>query len=217
MELIIPKTNLHDELIRSKKKSKIKINLDFNPNKIESNRLFHIDDIKKICIDYRLRFLDFSYFKGNVPEKAYSELKEFKLNHPELDSKVMMMAPSKLFELENYDDPLMFFSLGDNYYYLIHKWGNDMSYFRKILMWPFKNLYNILVFICMISLFLTAIIPNGLFFYKDNPGVEFFITFLFVLKSVIAVFIYYGFALGKNFNEYIWAVSYTHLTLPTKA
>ena len=48
----------------------------------------------------------------------------------------------------------------------------------------------------LISLFLTAIIPDGLFFYKNNPGVEFFITFLFVLKSVIAIFIYYGFS-GK--------------------
>ena len=204
MELTMPKTDLHKELIKLKSKSNLNINLDFDPNKIESDRLFHIDDIKKICIDYRLRFLDFDYFKGKVPQEAYDKLKDFKINNPNLDIKIMMMAPSKLFELENYDDPLMFVSLGNNYYYLIHKWGNDMSYFRKLLMWPFKNLYNIMVFICFLSLFLTAVIPDGLFFYKDNPGIEFLITFLFVLKSVIAVFIYYGFSLGKNFNEYIW-------------
>ena len=204
MELTIPKTNLHQELIKLKRKSNLKINLDFNPAKIESNRLFHINEIKTICIDYRLRFLGFDYFKGNVPDEAYDRLKEFKQNHPDLNFKIMMMAPSKLFELENYDDPLMFVSLGNDYYYLIHKWGNDMSYFRKILMWPFKNFYNILLFICLLSVFLTVIIPDGLFFYKDNPLIEFFITFLFVLKSVIAVFIYYGFSLGKNFNENIW-------------
>ena len=187
----MPKTDLHKELIKLKSKSNLNINLDFDPNKIESDRLFHIDDIKKICIDYRLRFLDFDYFKGKVPQEAYDNLKDFTMNHPDLDIKIKMMAPSKLFELENYDDPLMFVNLGNNYYYLIHKWGNDMSFFRKILMWPFKNLYNIMVFICLISLFLTAIIPDGLFFYKNNPGVEFFITFLFVLKSVIAIFIYY--------------------------
>ena len=59
MELTMPKTDLHKELIKLKSKSNLNINLDFDPNKIESNRLFHIDDIKKICIDYRLRFLDF--------------------------------------------------------------------------------------------------------------------------------------------------------------
>ena len=127
MELTMPRTDLHKELIKLKSKSNLSINLDFDPNKIESNRLFHIDDIKKICIDYRLRFLDFDYFKGKVPQEAYDNLKDFTMNHPDLDIKIKMMAPSKLFELENYDDPLMFVDLGDNYYYLIHKWGNDMS------------------------------------------------------------------------------------------
>ena len=99
----MPKTDLHKELIKLKSKSNLNINLDFDPNKIESNRLFHIDDIKKICIDYRLRFLDFDYFKGKVPQEAYDKLKNFKFNNPNLDIKIMMMAPSKLFELENYD------------------------------------------------------------------------------------------------------------------
>ena len=50
----MPKTDLHRELIRSKRKSNFKINLDFDPRKIESNRLFYLDDIKKICIDLSL-------------------------------------------------------------------------------------------------------------------------------------------------------------------
>ena len=110
----MPKTDLHKELIKLKSKSNLNINLDFDPNKIESDRLFHIDDIKKICIDYRLRFLDFDYFKGKVPQEAYDNLKDFTMNHPDLDIKIKMMAPSKLFELENYDDPLMFVNLGNN-------------------------------------------------------------------------------------------------------
>ena len=48
----MPKTDLHRELLKLKSKSNLNINLDFDPNKIESDRLFHIDDIKKICIDY---------------------------------------------------------------------------------------------------------------------------------------------------------------------
>ena len=106
MELTMPKTNLHEELIKLKRKSNLKINLDFNPDKINSDKLFHIDEIKKICIDYRLRFLDFDYFKGKVPNEAYDDLKEFKYNHPDLNFKIMMMAPSKLFELENYTNSI---------------------------------------------------------------------------------------------------------------
>ena len=204
MEITLPKTDLHSELIKSKRISKIKIDLDYNPDKIDSNRLFHVDQIRKICIDYRLRFLDFNFFKGGVPDEAYTKLKEFELNHPDLDLNIKMMAPTKLFQLENYDDPLMFVSLGNNYYYLIHKWGNDMSYFRKMFMWPFKNIYNILVYIAIISLFFTTFVPEGIFFYKNNPEIQFFVVFLFMFKSLAAIFIYFGFAMGKNFNENIW-------------
>ena len=204
MEITLPKTDLHSELIKSKRISKIKIDLDYNPDKIDSNRLFHVDQIRKICIDYRLRFLDFNFFKGGVPDEAYTRLKEFELNHPDLDLNIKMMAPTKLFQLENYDDPLMFVSLGNNYYYMIHKWGNDMSYFRKMFMWPFKNIYNILVYIAIISLFFTTFVPDGIFFYKNNPEIQFFVVFLFMFKSLAAIFIYFGFAMGKNFNENIW-------------
>ena len=204
MEITLPKTDLHFELIKSKRVSKIKIDLDYNPDKIDSNRLFHVDQIRKICIDYRLRFLDFNFFKGGVPDEAYTKLKEFEFNHPDLDLNIKMMAPTKLFQLENYDDPLMFVSLGNNYYYLIHKWGNDMSYFRKMFMWPFKNIYNILVYIAIISLFFTTFVPDGIFFYKNNPEIQFFVVFLFMFKSLAAIFIYFGFAMGKNFNENIW-------------
>ena len=60
-----------------------------------------------------------------------------------------------MFRLKNYDDPLLFINLGNDYFYLIHKWGNDLSPFRKLLMWPFKNILNLIVFMIILSLFLT--------------------------------------------------------------
>ena len=213
MEISLPKTNLYKELLKVKGKSSI-INknpffeFEYNISKIDSNKLFHVNQIKKICIDYRLRFLELNLFKGKVPKKAYQNLEKFKADHPNLKFDLKIMAPSKLFELENYDDPLLFASLGNGYYYLIHKWGNDLSFFRKISVWPFKNLVNILTFISIISLVITALVPGNIFYYDGKPGTQFFITFLFILKSVIAIFIYYGFSLGKNFNEFIWNRKY---------
>ena len=213
MEINLPKTNLYNELLKVKGKSSL-INknpffeFDYNISKINSNKLFHVNQIKKICIDYRLRFLELNLFKGKVPKKAFQNLEKFKADHPNLKFDLKIMAPSKLFELENYDDPLLFASLGNGYYYLIHKWGNDLSFFRKISVWPFKNLVNILTFITIISLVITALVPGNIFYYDGNPGTQFFITFLFILKSVIAIFIYYSFSLGKNFNEFIWNRKY---------
>ena len=42
-----------------------------------------------------------------------------------------IMAPSALFRLEKTDDPLLFVPLGNNYYYLVHKWGNDLHPFQN--------------------------------------------------------------------------------------
>ena len=42
-------------------------NFDFN--KLSKARIYHIDHIKKVSIDYRLRFLDIKYFKNNFQSK----------------------------------------------------------------------------------------------------------------------------------------------------
>ena len=119
----LPKTNLYNELLTAKKRSnkdenKSMFKLKFNPSKLRSEKLFHIENIRKICIDYRLRFLDVKLFKGKIPNEAIKKLEEFKNQHKNLDLELKIMAPSKLFELENYDDPLLFAKLEDGYYYL---------------------------------------------------------------------------------------------------
>ncbi len=117
------------------------------------------------------------------------------------------MAPSKLFKLNKTDDPLLFVPIGNNYYYLIHKWGNDLNPFRKILMWPLKKFLNLLFSFLLISIIITIIIPIKLFSENDNLS-EFFMLFFFIFKSAIAIVVFYGFALGKNFNMYIWNSRY---------
>lgn len=183
MEISLPKTNLYNQLLKAKKRKLISsknsfFQVEYDISKIDSNKLFHVSQIKKICIDYRLRFLDLKLFKGKVPKKAYNRLEKFQADHPNLKFDLKIMAPSKLFELENYDDPLLFASLGNGYYYLIHKWGNDLSFFRKISVWPFKNLVNILIFISIISLIITAIVP-GIFFIMKTILVRNFLLRFF--------------------------------------
>ena len=102
----MPGTDLHAELLKTKKRSKTKqdinidLSLDYKLDKINSDRIFHISDIKKICIDYRLRFLDFELFKGKVPDEAYKNLKSFYSDHKEIKREIKMMAPSSLFQLD---------------------------------------------------------------------------------------------------------------------
>ena len=210
-------TNIETQLQNTKTKSKSKsefynlsIDLfnDFNLDILKEKNIYHINDIKKTCINYRLRFLNSNYFKGDIPKNAKLKLKKFK-NEQRLNVlNLKIMAPSKLFKLKNADDPLLFCNIGNGYYYLIDKWGSDLSFFRRISMWPFKSLTNILFFIALISFIPTLIITKGLFVYENSPNTEFFITYIFMLKSIVAIVLFFGFSLGKNFNKAIWNRKY---------
>ena len=180
-------------------------NFDFDL--LESDRIYHVEHIKTICIDYRLRFLDSKYFKGKLPYEAISKIKSLELDHATLLEGFKIIAPSKLFKLDNADDPLLFAPIGNGYYYLIHKWGNDLNPFRKLMMLPFKNFENLVFFTLLISFLATLVVPNGLF-SNTMGAAEFWMIFFFMFKSVAAVVIYYGFAAGKNFNTAIWDSKY---------
>jgi len=179
----------------------------FNFNLLETRKIYHIDQIKKICIDYRLRFLDSKYFKGKIPQEAISKIKVLEKQHGIEIKGFKIIAPSRLFKLEDKDDPLLFAPLGNDYFYLVHKWGNDLHPLRKLLVWPFKDLLNLVALVLVLSYLATLLIPQGLF-SKHGSAIEFWILFFFMFKCIAAVVIYYGFALGKNFNPGIWNNKY---------
>lgn len=179
----------------------------FNFDLLETDRIFHIDQIKEICINYRLRFLDSKYFKGEIPHKTISKIKLLEEKHEMEIEGFKIVAPSKLFKLADKDDPLLFAPIGNGYFYLIDKWGNDLHPMRRILVWPFKNIVNLTLLVILISFLTTLFVPDGLF-SKSNSQKEFMIIFFFMFKSVAAVVIFYGFALGKNFNPAIWNSKY---------
>jgi len=180
---------------------------DFDFDLLESDKIFHIDQIKEICIDYRLRFLNSSYFKGKIPQKAISKIKHLEAAHNTEIKGFKIMAPSKLFKLEDKDDPLLFAPIGNDYYYLIHKWGNDLHPLRKLFAWPFKNIANLVLVVLLISYFVTLMVPEGLF-SKESSTAEFWIIYFFMFKCIASIVIFYGFALGKNFNPAIWKSKY---------
>ena len=179
----------------------------FDIDQLDASRVYHIDQIKKICIDYRLRFLDAKLFKGQFPIEAVSEIKAIEKAHKTELTLLKMMAPSKLFKLENADDPLLFAPMGNGYYYLIHQWGNDLHPLRKLLVWPFKNLITMSVATLFGSFILSLFVPLSVF--TPNPtSIDFFLVYFFMFKSVAAIVIYYTFARGKNVSQAIWNSKY---------
>ncbi|GGI57863.1 hypothetical protein [Winogradskyella haliclonae] len=205
---ILEKDNKKDERILETIKSGIStFSNEFEFDLLETKNIYHIDQIKTICVNYRLRFLDSKYFKGELPYEAVSKIKTLEKRHNTELKGFKIIAPSKLFKLENADDPLLFAPIGNGYYYLVHKWGNDLNPFRRLLMWPYKNFGNLIFTTFIVSIIATALFPEGIFSNKPNAS-QAGMIFFFMFKSIAAMVIYYGFAAGKNFNKAIWDSKY---------
>ena len=180
---------------------------EFNLNKLKNENIFHINTIKSTCVDYRLRFLDIKYFKGEIPLEAIEKIKQMEIDHNKKLNSFKIMAPSIMFRLKKTDDPLLFIPIGSNYFYLIHKWGNDLAPLRKIRMWPFRSITNLLLTLLFLSYFVTLITPISIF-TKNPDSSGFWILFLFMFKALVSIVLFLGVALGKNFNPKIWNSKY---------
>ena len=219
---LLPRTNIEESLNRLKTKNidqhekelknlinHLNINSfnSFDFEKLDPKKIYSINTIKSVCIDYRLRFLDIKYFKNKLPNEVFQKIKSLEKTHNTNIGDFKIMAPSALFRLEKTDDPLLFVPLGNNYYYLVHKWGNDLHPFRKLIMWPFKNIWNLLFTILLFSFFVTEITPLTLFTKTPNTS-SYWMLLFFMFKAIASVVLYFGFALGKNFNPAIWNNKY---------
>lgn len=179
----------------------------FNFDLLDRNKIYHLEQIKKVSINYRLRFLDLKYFKNILPESAHQDIQQLEALHETHLSGFKIMAPSALFRLEKADDPLLFAPLGNDFYYLVHKWGNDLHPLRRLMMLPFKNIWNLLGLVLAISFVVTEIMPKNLF-TKSPDASTYWMLLIFNFKAIASVVLFYGFALGKNFNPAIWNNKY---------
>jgi hypothetical protein len=173
---------------------------------IDTTRIFSLENIHEICVKYRLRFLDAQYFKADFPYEAMQEIATFEKARNCKIEQFKIMAPGGIFELSDiHDDPLLFAQLNENTYYLIHRWGNDLKWYRGILNYPFRSIYSFFYSIVVIA----AIVAWSFPFEWLNVAKESEFTLRFWLNThfTIAFFFFFLF-LGSlshfNFSESNW-------------
>ena len=177
-----------------------------SPDSLEEDRIFSLPEIKKICLKYRLRFLSTKYFKKEYPQDAVAEIKKTEdLTGEKIDA-FAILAPASMFKLEDANkDPLLFAPLSDGRFYLIHKWGNDLSSSRRLLAWPTKTLANLLLTLTVLSVVLAAIIPSDWLI----PSGEYFNFYRFGFVAFNMIFFtgivsYFWLALNQKFSVEAW-------------
>jgi hypothetical protein len=106
--------------------------------KYNQERVFHISQIESLCKKYHLRFLSSHYYSGSIDKNLANKISTYEVAYGEIckEENTYIAAPKSAFTLQSKPkDPLFFKGIGYNYYYLIHKWGNDLSIFRRCLNW----------------------------------------------------------------------------------
>jgi len=124
--------------------------------------VFEVAEIRKICVRYRLRFLDSVHFKSGYPPEAIAKINELEKKYDIRVRNFKVMAPDHAFKLENINrDPVLFAELDDSTYFLVHKWGTDLAWYKKFLVWPFQNFRTFFISLWIVALLLTCMIPSS--------------------------------------------------------
>lgn len=185
-----------------------------SPELFDESDIFSEAEIKNICIKYRFRFLSSGYFKGEVPYEAIQKVKKLQQQKNIELKKFKILAPKRLFDLPDADaDPMLFAPLSDGRFYLVHKWGSEMKWHRRLLSIPFRNFETLVVTMLSLALLVTLIIPNSILVPRSNMGLEnvfgywgfhrisFFFHFL-ILCGGMTIFTWFSF--NQNFSDTEW-------------
>jgi hypothetical protein len=196
-------------------------------------RIFTYQQIKSLALKYRLRFLNSEQYVGTIDPLLVTKIKEFEIgNKLATESKLaryerdwprdyklsgssiicdrwnsFILAPAESFALQDQPiDPLFFIQLYDGRFYLLHKWGNDLSVMRRIKGFAMQNWYQftlawMLFTIPVLNLLLTWIV-NGKYGLFDG-GQLIIATVMSILTCVIYNFITH-IDDKRIFSESVW-------------
>lgn len=174
---------------------------------LPEERIFELNDIKQLCITYRLRFLSTRHFKKEIPREALAKAKRTEeLAGAEIKA-FMIAAPASAFKLEDTNkDPLLFAPLEDGRFFLIHQWGGDINALRKFIFKPLEKPLNLLITILAVSLMLSAVFPTSIFTSADVGYLNFYRVGFFAwnMAFLSGMVSYFWFATNQKFSVNAW-------------
>jgi hypothetical protein len=175
----------------------------------KEENVFSLDQIKSVCEKYRLRMLDTKYFKGDIPVEALQKVQALENETKVHFNNFYIMAPSSLFELEDaQNDPLLFVRISENKFILIHKWGTDLSWTRKVICFPMRNWFSFLGTILAFSLVFSFFIPAEIIKFDLRPWMLNTLLTFHIFMFTAGALIFMGSVFQRNFSIAEWNSKY---------
>lgn len=175
---------------------------------VDDLSLFSTATIKDIAIQYRLKFLDSQQYKKDIPYEAILKIKDLNARYRKDIKHFKILAPVENFRTKDKDEALILFApTNHGNYFMIHQWGQDLKWHRKMSSWPMKRFETLFATVALISLLLAVSFPTRLIWlpeHSDYWGTYRIGAFFHILIFNMGVTAYITFAFGKNFSSNTW-------------
>ena len=184
--------------------------LHVNETQLDKSRIFTLDTINQICVKYRLRFLDSKHFKSPFPYEAIYQINCFEKQQDLKIQKFKIIAPYGMFHLSDAnEDPLLFAQISETKFYLLHKWGQDLKWYRAILNFPLQSIYTFF----FSAVLLAAVVAWSFPFDWLNVNKENEVLFRFWLNTHFTIaffffFLFLGSLSNASFSDSAWDNKY---------
>lgn len=176
--------------------------------------LFSEESIKNICVKYRLRFLDSSLFKGEIPYEAIQKVKQLEKKFGLELRSFKIIAPASRFSLkDSTKDPILLAKTVSGEYLFIHKWGKDMEWYHKLLYFPFSNIQNLAISAMLLALLVSVFIPNASapdFYTRTTALLILYKSMIFFALTglIFSASLALGIIFSKDFSDDVWNDKY---------
>ena len=137
--------------------------------------------------------------KFQLEKKYNTEIKDF-----------YVLAPFSVFDLKDINkDPLLFAKIGEDKFYLIHKWGNDLNFGRSVLNFPFRSIYHFFVSNLVLAFVFSMSFPLSILnVAPENEGMMRLWFCTHCLIAFFSFFLFMGSLTFKGFSSNTWNSKY---------
>jgi hypothetical protein len=175
---------------------------------LDNSEVFTPDEIRKVAVKHRLKFLDSQMYKPAVPYAALMKIKQLnREHHKDLREFRILSCPQAFQDPRSCTSALLFAKTNCDNYYLIQRWGKKIGWTRRLFFWPLRTFENLLLTVILFTLSLTLSLPTALITLDSSAGywsgyraAAFFHLLIFNLGFTA----YITFAFAKNFSSSVW-------------
>jgi hypothetical protein len=175
---------------------------------LRQDKIFTLQEIKQVAVLYRLKFLDSSFFKPELPFEVGLKTEELnKRFHKDIGTYKVLSHYENFKNSTARHQAMVFVETNYGNYYLLHSWGKTLKMSRRLQFLPLRSFESLILSVVFITLVLALSLPTGVItldskaeYWSGYRAAAFFHLLIFNF----GVTVYFTFTFAKNFSNTVW-------------